>query len=357
MKTEVLRMDGSDQDLSKLRYAARLLQAGALVAFPTETVYGLGADARNPESLTELSKVKQRADNKPYSLLVPSVRAAEAACGGLSHVAKKLARIYWPGPLTLVVRKRGGGTVGMRLPEHPVTRSLLSQCGFPLATPSANISGTREPRTAEHVREQLDGEISLILDGGPAKQGRPSAVVKVDNERLEIKRAGSIPNAEILEAARPTILFVCTGNTCRSPMAAGFCQLGLTETPKGPLQQDNAGLPFRVLSAGTNAVDGDPADRLANEAMREVSVDISRHRTRSLTPGLLETADWVFTMTRAHRESILMLMPTCADRVQLLSNRNDDIPDPVSSSLEQYRRVRDRIASCLRDVVRLVGGT
>jgi tRNA threonylcarbamoyl adenosine modification protein (Sua5/YciO/YrdC/YwlC family) len=351
MRTEYLTLDGGPGDSAKIAHAAMLLQAGALVAFPTETVYGLGADSRNPEALARLTQVKGRDEGKPYSLLVPSYKQAEQVAGGFSRIAQKLARIYWPGPLTLVVPRRSGGSVGLRLPEHRVARSLLSHCGFPLATPSANRSRTPEPITAKQVRDQLDGEISLILDGGPAKQGRPSAVVKVDNERIEIKRAGSIPNAEILEAARPTILFVCTGNTCRSSMAAGFCQLGLAEANKGET------LPFRVLSAGTNAVDGELADRLAIEAMREVGVDISRHRTRSLTPSLLEAADWVFTMTRGHRESILMLMPTCSDRVQLLSTRNEDIPDPVSSSLEQYRRVRDRIASCLRDVVRLVGGT
>ena len=91
--------------------------------------------------------------------------------------------------------------------------------------------------------------------------------------------------------------------------------------------------------------------------MREVGVDISRHRTRGLTPNLIDTADWVFTMTRTHRESILMLMPASSERIQLLSSRNDDIPDPVSTTPELYRRVRDKIASCLREVVRPVGGT
>jgi L-threonylcarbamoyladenylate synthase len=351
MRTEYLTLDGSSGDAAKIAHAAMLLQAGALVAFPTETVYGLGADARNPEALARLTKVKGRDEGKPYSLLVPSLKQAETAAGGFSRIAHKLARVYWPGPLTIVVPRRSGGSVGLRLPEHPVARALLSHCGFPLATPSANRSRAAEPVSAQQVKETLDGDISLILDGGPARQGRPSAVVKIDHESIEIRRPGSIPNAELIETASPTILFVCTGNTCRSPMAAGFCQLGVADAHKGE------GLPFRVLSAGTNAVDGERADKLAIEAMREVGVDITRHRTRGLTPALIDSADWIFTMTRAHRESILSLMPACADRVQLLSNRNEDIIDPASNSLELYRRIRDRIASCLRDVVRLVGGS
>src|SRR6266478_455359 len=103
MHTEHLILDGGPGDAAKLSHAARLLRAGELVAFPTETVYGLGADARNPEALARLTKVKGRRDGKPYSLLVPSLKGAESACGGFGRIAHKLARVYWPGPLTIVV--------------------------------------------------------------------------------------------------------------------------------------------------------------------------------------------------------------------------------------------------------------
>jgi L-threonylcarbamoyladenylate synthase len=351
MRTEYLTLDGSSGDAAKIAHAAKLLQAGALVAFPTETVYGLGADARNPEALARLSKVKGRKEGKPYSLLVPSQRRAEETCGGFNRIAQKLARMYWPGPLTLVVPKTGGGTVGLRLPEHPIARSLLSHCGFSLATPSANKSGTAEPVSARQVRESLQGEIALILDGGPAWQGRPSTVVKVGDDNVEIHREGSVTAAEIIELASPTVLFVCTGNTCRSPMAAGLFMAASAEGQKPE------GLPTRVLSAGLNTVEGEMADRMAIEVMSEIHIDISRHRTRSLTFQMLDSADWIFTMTRSHRDCILGMMPSCEDRMQLLSRRNEDIPDPVSTSTEQYRQVRDKIAGCLRDVVRLVGGS
>jgi len=362
MRTEYFTLDGGPGDVGKISHAAKLLQAGALVAFPTETVYGLGADARNTEALAQLTAVKGRHESKPYSLLIPSMRHAEAVSGGFSRIAKKLARVYWPGPLTLVVPRRGGGTVGLRLPDHPVARALLARCGFPLATPSANRSGGAEPVTAQQVREALDGLVALILDGGSARQGRPSAVVRVQDEALRVQREGIIPSGELLETARPTVLFVCTGNTCRSPMAAGFCRLGIADAhclaPVGPSMAagfDGEGLPVQVLSAGTNAVENRPADRLAIEVMREAGVDLSSHRSRSLAPGAVDRADWIFTMTRRQRESILALMPASAERIQLLSSRNEDITDPEPGSLEKYRRVRDRIATCLRDVVKLVG--
>jgi tRNA threonylcarbamoyl adenosine modification protein (Sua5/YciO/YrdC/YwlC family) len=349
MHTEHLILDGGSGDMEKIAHAVRLLRAGELVAFPTETVYGLGADARNPEALARLTRVKGRRDGKPYSLLVPSLKAAEEMAGGFNRIARKLARVYWPGPLTIVATRRGGGSVGLRLPEHPITRTLIAHCGFPLATPSANRSGTAEPVNGNQVREALDGEIAALLDSGPAWQGRPSTVVKVLSDSVEILREGNVPAADIIELARPTLLFVCTGNTCRSPMAAGFCMLEFNGT------QRNEQLPFRVLSAGTSAEDGERADPLAMEAMREVNIDISTHRTRGLSPSLLDSADWIFTMSQSHKDSILSIVPSCADRVRLLSKRNEEIPDPVSRSLECYRQVRDKIANCLRDVVRLVG--
>ena len=361
MHTEHLILDGEPGDAAKLAHAARLLRAGELVAFPTETVYGLGADARNAEALARLTKVKGRRDGKPYALLVPSLKAAEAAAGGFGRIATKLARVYWPGPLTLVVPRpdsAGGGSIGLRLPDHRIARALIAHCGCPLATPSANKSGSDEPVTAQQVREQFNGEIAAVLDGGPASHGVPSTVIKVENESVEVLRKGNIKTDDLLELARPTLLFICTGNTCRSPMAAGFCMMEFESTPRGrdpgPDLGRGVALPFRVLSAGTAALDGERSDPMALEAMREVHIDISTHRTRGVNPSLIDSADWIFTMTQAHRDSILSLMPSCAERMQLLSKRGEEIPDPIAHSLEGYRQVRDKIAICLRDVVRLV---
>ena len=338
METEVLKLDGSQTDADKIRHAARLLQAGALVAFPTDTVYGLGADANNPSAIKLLIEAKGRPPDKPFALLIPSTAEAEKVTGGLSRVARKLARLYWPGPLTLVVKKRSGGSVGLRLPEHPITRALLAQCGFALSTPSANRSGNRDPQTAEEVVAEMGGRIPLILDGGAAWQGRPSSVVLIDREEPpKLMREGAIPEKDLREAAKLTVLFVCTGNTCRSPMAEALCREVL-KVRAGAKDR------YRIVSAGTRAKNGKRAEPMAQEVMREVHLDLGEHRTQPLNPGLLDVADWIFTMTRAHRESILGVMPECRDRIRLLSDRGQDIPDPVNKSLEHYRYIRARLA-------------
>lgn len=350
MKTEVCRLDGAPGDEEALNRAVELLRSGAAVAFPTDTVYGLGADASNPAALANLYEIKGRPPNKPFALLVPSVTAAEQTAGGFSRAARKLARLYWPGPLTLVVPRRGAqeAGVGLRLPEHPLARALPARAGFPLATPSANRSGSRDPVTAADVLAELEGRIPLILDGGAAWGGKASTVVQVeDSGTVKVLRAGPIAEAELQAAVKPTILFVCTGNTCRSPMAMGYCLALLHRLPHP------AGAPrYRVLSAGTAAWQGRPADPLTVEVMREVRVDLSAHRTRAVHPSLLGTADWICVMTRAQRDAVVELMPECRDRVRLLSPDGVDLPDPAGRNLDFYRRVRDRVGLAVNGFLR-----
>ena len=353
MKTEILELNGSSRDAAKLKHAVRLLQSGALVAFPTETVYGLGADARNAEALARLTLAKGRPDGKPFSLLIPSLQSAEELCGPLPPIAQKLARLYWPGPLTMALPRRGGGSVGLRLPEHPVTRALLIQCGFPLAAPSANISGHPDPIRAEQVLKEMAGRIPLILDGGPAWMGKPSTVIKIENSGPpKVLRKGVITTEEIMLASRMTILFVCAGNTCRSPIAEVLCRHALKEQTPAAVPGTETGPGFRVVSAGSSAVAGYPADPLAQEVMREIGLDLSEHKTQALTPRLIDSSDFIFTMTRSQRESIIEWMPEARERVRLLSPTSEDIADPVSHPLEVYRSCRATIASCLREVLK-----
>src|SRR5438128_2483069 len=180
--TQLIKAGGASAE-----QAARVLAAGGLVAFPTETVYGLGADATNGTAVARLYQSKGRPAFNPLIAHVPDIAAARALAR-FDRAAERLAAAFWPGPLTLVLPKRadcpvaelataGLDTVAVRVPNHPVARALLMACGHPVAAPSANRSGHLSPTTAQHVLADLRGRIELIVDGGPTPVGLESTIV------------------------------------------------------------------------------------------------------------------------------------------------------------------------------------
>ncbi len=190
--------------------AAALLSQGALVAFPTETVYGLGADARDGRAVAAIYDAKGRPSFNPLIVHVADVKAAQAF-GVWSDNAEVLASAFWPGPLTLVLPLRLGhglsslvtaglDTVALRVPAHPTARGLLRQFGGPVAAPSANPSGRISPTTAAHVMAGLDGQIAAVLDDGPCTVGLESTIVGLSGDAPVLLRAGGLPQ-EALESA------------------------------------------------------------------------------------------------------------------------------------------------------------
>jgi len=196
-------------DAAALDEAAALLRRGGLVAFPTETVYGLGGDAGDAAAVARIYAAKQRPDFNP--LIAHLADPEEAArFGVLGATATRLARRFWPGALTLVVPRRpdcriaelasaGLPSVALRVPSHPVAHRLLALAGVPVAAPSANRSGRVSPTAAAHVAEELDGRVDLILDGGPSELGLESTVVACLGERAMLLRPGGV-TAEAIEA-------------------------------------------------------------------------------------------------------------------------------------------------------------
>ncbi len=194
---------------SELAAAAAHLQAGRLVAFPTETVYGLGADATNPSAVAAIYAAKGRPDFNPLIVHVPDVAAARLIAR-LDDRAERLAAAFWPGALTLVLPLRpeagiaarvtaGLDTIALRVPAHPLARALLAAARLPLAGPSANPSGRVSPTTAAHVREGLGDKVAMVLDGGPCPVGLESTIVGLAGEKPRLLRPGGVP-AEAVEA-------------------------------------------------------------------------------------------------------------------------------------------------------------
>jgi L-threonylcarbamoyladenylate synthase len=200
-------------DPEAISEAARLLQAGELVAFPTETVYGLGADARSDEAVAAIFAAKNRPSFNP--LIAHFAEVAQARQEVLfDERAEKLAEAFWPGPLTLVLPRREGCRVSLlcsagldsqavRLPSHPVARALLSECGIPLAAPSANLFGRISPTLAEHVAEGMGGRVAMILDGGACQVGVESTVVELLEEEARLLRPGAVTLADLERVIGP----------------------------------------------------------------------------------------------------------------------------------------------------------
>jgi L-threonylcarbamoyladenylate synthase len=183
----------------EIKKAAEIIRAGGLVVFPTETVYGLGANALDAVAVRKIYDLKGRPARSPLIVHVASVEQARELAAEWSEEAEQLAREYWPGPLTLVVPKRatipdevtaGLSTVGLRMPRHPVALALLAAAGVPIAGPSANRFTQLSPTTAQHVREAFGVDTPFLLDGGPCEVGLESTVVAVTRDGLEVLRPG-----------------------------------------------------------------------------------------------------------------------------------------------------------------------
>ena len=183
---------GDAPDPAAIAEAAGILRGGGLVAFPTETVYGLAADATSPKAIDRLNAVKGRPPEKPYSLHLHSASQVSDVVGSVPPLAAKLMERFWPGPLTIVLPGKDGKSVGFRLPDHPVARAFLQACGVLVVAPSANRSGSAPPTDASEVLAALDGSVDCLLDGGPTRMGRESTVVEVSGPRLNILREGAI---------------------------------------------------------------------------------------------------------------------------------------------------------------------
>jgi L-threonylcarbamoyladenylate synthase len=199
--TRVVRVDATTPDLGVMRQAARILREGGLVAFPTETFYGLGAAGLDAAAARRVFEVKGRPASMPLLLLVDSRAMAASIATAIPSRASELMERHWPGPLTLVLRATprvpaevtaGTGTVGVRVPAHPVARALVRALGEPVTAPTANATGAPPPVTAADVLAQLGGAIDLILDAGATPGGAPSTVLDVTVDPPRVIRQGAV---------------------------------------------------------------------------------------------------------------------------------------------------------------------
>ncbi|MGN0601790.1 MAG: L-threonylcarbamoyladenylate synthase [Oscillospiraceae bacterium] len=209
-KTEIL-----DNSSHSTEIAARLLKDGKVVGIPTETVYGLAANAFDENAVAEIFKAKGRPSDNPLIVHISSMDMLSGLVSSIPDNAKKCAEKFWPGPLTMIMPKSdkipmitSGGlqTVGIRMPSHKIARRIIEACGFPLAAPSANLSGSPSPTTAKHVFNDMNGRIPCIIDGGFSAVGVESTVISFEGDSIRLLRPGFISVEDLKEVTENVII-------------------------------------------------------------------------------------------------------------------------------------------------------
>lgn len=365
MKARVLNLNSPDQGRGAIAEAAACMAQGGLVIFPTETVYGVGASAVHPEALARLRQVKGRIDGKPFTVHVGSRASIDQFVPGLKGIARRLTDKALPGPLTLifhvddvpatpVCRVHGAehadalyheGTIGIRFPDDSAAMALLNQTGVPVVAASANPAGGPAPVDAAEAISQLGGDVDIILDGGRTRYAKASTIVKVSDGGCEVIRAGVIDERTVRRLTSLNFLLVCSGNTCRSPMAEGLLRYLLAERLGCRIDElEDRG--YHVESAGTGAYSGAAASSGAVRVLKARGVDLSGHRSRPLDLARINRADYLFTMTASQLRAVVDMAGDFRGVARQLDDR--DVEDPIGEDDNYYRQCADQIEQALR---------
>jgi L-threonylcarbamoyladenylate synthase len=356
MQAQIVQILGSPDYALETQRAAELLSAGKMVVLPTETVYGVAGLLTHSDARNALSQIRGGTSTKPFTIHVAHPDDALQYLGDTNAFARRAMRKFWPGPIGLifevdeqvrieVARKFGieqadlyeGSSITLRCPDNRVFSDVVGRVSQPVALTAA---GRGVQRTAD-LSEEILAQVESVFDAGPTRFSKPSTLVKIKQDSYEIVRGGVYDERIIDRLLRTTVLFVCSGNTCRSPMAEAIAKRYLAERLNAdPQELEKKG--FIVMSAGSFAMPGARAAQPAVEAMKAIGADLAHHRSRPLTVELIHQADFIYTMSSSHADMVRSLVPGAAEKVSTLDPAGD-IEDPIGGDLSLYTEVADRI--------------
>lgn len=364
--TQIVDVRRCDDLRDEIHRACHRLADGELVVFPTETAYLIVANPLSPTGLQKLVELKP--DGRLVLLLKSCFELGDYIPEMPANI-DKLARRGWPGPLTLAIKSSliqgvfrdlseetrqaliaKDDTVGFRVSSQSVLQEVLRLCPSPLVAISEECFDGPLPRMAASVASQFGDRVAMIFDDGPCRFGEPTTVVRLDASKWEVAEQGVVSECTLQRLCSEVYLFVCTGNTCRSPMAEALFRKLLSDHLKCH-DEELVDRGFNVLSAGLSAAHGYPANREAVMLLAEEGIDLRNHESQPLTERLLLHADHVLTMTRGHRQSILNEYPELSNRVSLLSSDHEDIADPYGGGPREYTECKICIEQHLRDLI------
>ena len=338
MSTVRIKMDPQDPDFNKIRELALEARRGKIIAFPTETVYGMGAPMSIRGLSSELSQLKGRKEEKPFSIHLGDWDTLRFLNIEDNPVFRYLSKRFWPGPVTFIVKDKDGCSVGLRFPDDKVCAGLINACGEPFIATSANVGDAPSSKSAKEVLKTFDGKIDYLIDTGDTTVGIDSTVVDLTGTEPVLVREGALGEELKTELEkvkqgdfpRKHVLIVCTGNSCRSPMAEGYLKLRL--------EQENLGTQITVSSCGIGAYAGSKATKEAVEVLQKRGSDISAHRSRSLLRQDVLDSDMIIVMGREHHSFISGLVPEARKKLHLLN-----VVDPIGMAYSFYESVFEDI--------------
>lgn len=334
--------DVGDYD-AQIERGADLLRKGNIVVLPTETVYGAAALLTEPRGNAKLQALRGGSTSKPFIPHLASPEDALQFLGPVSDLGKRMMAKLWPGPVGLVfdvpAERRAevaaklnlpesqiysNSQITLRCPDHVVASDVIRKAGGPVGMTLVDSSDWNS----------LNDRVDLIFDAGPGPYSKPSTLVHVMEDRYQILREGVYDQRIIERMLRTTILFVCSGNTCRSPMAEALARRQIARklnVPEDELEKKG----MIVMSAGSFAMPGSRATPQAVEAARELGADLSRHRSRPLSVEIIHQADRIYAMGRSHAAAIGVLVPSAMVKTATLSP-DGDIDDPIGGDQQLY---------------------